>query len=131
MIRGGSAQFKFRLPYNFSDLEAVKVVFWQPENNGPSPSRPLPITKILKQCSQSNVPNELVVTLSQEETLRFRDDKKAYVQLRGTTVEGIPIVSKIKIITVYPVYDDTIIDGEVLPTPGYNGLVYLDGRPVV
>lgn len=131
MIRGGNAQFKFKLPYDFSELEVVKITFWQPENNGPDPSRPLPIVKVLQQCSQSSNPNELVVTLNQEETLRFEDDRKAYVQLRASTFEGIPIVSKEKMITVYPVYDDTILDEEILPTPELSGWVYLDGKSVI
>ena len=130
MIRGTNAQFKFRLPYNFSELETVKISFWQPDNNGPALDRPLPIVKILQQCSQSDVPNELCVTLNQEETLRFVDDRKAYVQLRAATFDGIPIASKEKMITVYPVYDDSILDEEILPTPEYDGLVCLDGQSI-
>ena len=130
MIRGTNAQFKFRLPYNFSELKTVKITFWQPENNGPSSSRPLPIIKILEQCSPSDIENELCVTLNQEETLRFVDDRKAYVQLRAATIDGIPIASREKMITVYPVYDDTILDDEILPTPDYDGWIYLDGSTI-
>lgn len=130
MIRGANAQFKFRLPYNFSDLKIVKITFWQPLNDGPDKSRPLPIIKILQQCSATDVPNELSVTLNQEETLRFSDERKGYVQLRATTFEGIPIVSKEKQFTVYPVYDDSILDEEILPTPDYDGWIYLDGSTI-
>jgi hypothetical protein len=131
MIRGGNAQFKFRLPYDCSDMEKVKIVFWQEDNAGPDPSRPLPIVKVLEQCSQSVMPNELIVTLNQEETLRFSDERKAYAQLRGSTYEGIPIVSREHMITVYPVYDDSILDEEILPTPSPDGWVYLDGQYIV
>lgn len=127
MIKGTNAQFKFRLPYNFSELKTVQIVFWQPENDGPNSSRPLPIVKILSQCSSTEIPNELSVTLNQEETLRFSEERKAYVQLRGTTFEDIPIASREKQITVYPVYDDSIIDDEILPTPTYDGWIFLDG----
>lgn len=130
MIRGASAQFKFRLPYKFSDLETVKIVFWQDYNPGPDPTRPLPIVKVLQQCSQSDLPNELVVTLNQEETLRFVDDRKAYAQLRAVTGDGIPIASREKQITVYPVYDDSILDDDILPSPDYDGWVYLDGSTI-
>ena len=130
MIRGTNAQFKFRLPYNFSELSKVKITFWQPDNSGPDISRPLPIIKVLEQCSQSDVENELCVTLNQEETLRFVDDRKAYVQLRAATKDGIPIASREKMITVYPVYDDSILDDEILPTPDYDGMVYLDGSTI-
>jgi hypothetical protein len=130
MIRGANAQFKFKLPYNYSELETVKITFWQPENNGPATNRPLPIVKILAQCSQTNNPKELSITLNQEETLRFSEERKGFVQLRAQTIEGIPIVSKEKQFTVYPVYDDSILDEEILPTPEYDGWIYLDGSIV-
>ena len=130
MIRGTNAQFKFKLPYNYSELEIVRITFWQPENSGPDPSRPLPIIKVLEQCSETDIPNELSVTLNEEETLRFREDRKAFTQLRARTISGIPIASKEKAITVYPVKDDTILDGEILPTPDYDGWVFLDGSNI-
>ena len=131
MIRGTNAQFKFKLPYNFLELDKVKITFWQPNNNGPDSNRPLPIVKVLEQCSGTNIPNELSVTLNQEETLRFVEDHKAYVQLRATTIDGIPIASREKLITVYPVYDDSILDDEILPTPDYDGWIFLDGQNIV
>jgi hypothetical protein len=73
----------------------------------------------------------LVVTLNQEETLRFIEERKAYVQLRAQTYEGVPIVSHEKMITVYPVYDDTILEEDILPTPEYDGWIYLDGKSIV
>lgn len=130
MIRGTNAQFKFNLPYQYSDLEVVKITFWQPENNGPSIDRPLPIVKILEQCYPSDNPKEICVTLNQEETLRFSEERKAYVQLRGATYDGIPIASRQQLITVYPVYDDSILDDEILPTPDYDGWVFLDGETI-
>ena len=130
MIRGTNAQFKFRLPYNYSELEVVKIVFWQPENTGPSLDRPLPIIKVLEQCSPSDIPNELCITLNQEETLRFSEERKAYVQLHAKTVEGIPIASREQMITVYPIYDDSILEDEILPTPDYDGWVLLDGSTI-
>ena len=131
MIRGTNAQFKFKLPYDYSDLEIVKITFWQPDNNGPSFNRPLPIVKILQQCSPTDIPNEISVTLNQEETLRFTEIRTAYVQFRGTTIDGIPIASKKQELTVYPVYDDSILDEEILPTPDYDGWVFLDGSTIV
>lgn len=131
MIRGTNAQFKFQLPYNYSELEKVKITFWQNDNDGPSLDRPLPIIKVLAQCSQTALPNEISVTLNQEETLRFVDDIKAYVQLRAMTIDGIPIASKESQITVYPIYDDSILGDEILPTPEPSGWVILDGDTIV
>lgn len=130
MIRGTNAQFKFQLPYRASEVNTVKIVFWQSGNNGPSLSRPLPIVKVLDQCKYDASSKEITVTLSQEETLRFSDDRKAYVQLRGTTTDGIPFGSKQSTILVYPVYDDTILGEEMLPTPDYDGWVVLDGSNI-
>ena len=131
MIRGTNAQFIFQLPYDYTELEIAKITFWQPGNNGPSENRPLPIVKVLGQCCGTNNPKELSVTLNQEETLRFVDDHKAYVQLRATTLEGIPIASKERLITVYPVYDDSILDDNILPSPSYDNLIYLDGKNIL
>lgn len=131
MIRGTNAQFKFKLPYNYSEIASVKIIFWQDGNDGPSSARPLPIVKILGQCNKTEIDNELSVTLNQEETLRFADDRKAYVQLRATTTDDIPIASKKHMITVYPVYDDSILGEDLLPTPSYDGWIYLDGSTIV
>ena len=130
MIRGTNAQFKFKLPYSYSELETVKISFWQTDNAGPTMDRPLPIVKVLEQCSPSEIANELCVTLNQEETLRFEDDRKAYVQLRARTIDGIPIASKQQAITVYPIYDDSILD-DIIPTPDYDGWVILDGSTIM
>jgi hypothetical protein len=131
MIRGTNAQFVFKLPYSFNQISTAKIMFWQPDNNGPTDSRPLPIIKILQQCSQSKNPNELCVTLNQEETLRFKADRKAYVQLRARTVDGIPVASKQQIITVEPSYDDSVLEDDILPTPDNEGYVYLDGKSII
>jgi hypothetical protein len=131
MIRGTNAQYTFNLPYNFADVKIVEITFWQKENDGPSSDRPLPIIKVLKQCSPTDKPKQLSVTLNQEETLRFSDKRKAYVQCRGETLSGIPFASLEKLITVYPVYDDSILGEEILPTPTSDGWVYLDGSTII
>lgn len=130
MIRGASAGYKFNLAYKFSDLKNVKILFWQDGNDGPSNDRPLPIIKVLQQCTQGDTEYQLYVTLNQEETLRFSDKRKAKAQLRALTSTGIPFSSKERLITVYPVYDDSILGDEVLPTPSHDGWIYLDGEYV-
>ena len=131
MTRGGNCEFRFNLPYNFSDLVTAQIYFWQDGYNGPSSDRPLPILKILEQCRQGSKPTGLSVTLHQEETLRFTDKRKARTQLRAVTSDGIPIISQEQLFTVYPSYDDAILDEEVWPTPDYNGWVIFDGDKVV
>lgn len=131
MTRGTNAEFRFKLPYDFSDLAVVQIVFWQENNDGPSKERPLPIYKIKEQCYQGNQPNELCVILHQEETLRFTDKRRAKVQLRATTTTGVPIASPERLITVYPIYDDSVLDETIPATPTYDGLIILDGQNII
>lgn len=128
MIRGADTQFKFTLPYKCSDVTFAKMVFWQPENDGPSKDRPLPIVKMLEQCAISDASNQLSVILDREETLRFSDKRRAYVQLRIITKDEISVVGKIHPITVYPTYDDHLINDDIVPTP--TGYIYLDGDEI-
>lgn len=131
MIRGTNQEFRFKLSCDFGQLATVRVKFWQENNNGPTNSRPLPIIKIKSQCVQGSEPNVCSVTLNQEETLRFSDARKAKVQLRGITYDGRPVATKEQLFDVYPVGDDTIIEGEVTPTPTYDDLIILDGENII
>ena len=130
MIRGTNAQFKFNIPYDCSDLKIVKITFWQPGNKGISTDRPLPIIKLLSQCNFTDNPNEIAVTLNQEETLRFSDKYKAYVQLRATCKDGNTFASKQEQITVYPIYDDTVLGDDIMPSPDDGGCIFLDGGTI-
>lgn len=128
MIRGTTAQFKFKLPYDVCNISVVKVTFWQTGNNGPSASRPLPIVKTMDQCSKCNTSNELLVVLNKEETLRFSDKLKAYVQFHGKTLEGTAFANEPELIPVCPVCDDSVLDDVVIPTPGpEDDIIILDG----
>lgn len=132
MVRGTTAQFKFDLPYEFADLNAVKITFWQPGNNGPSTDRSLPIIKLLGHCQCGDDSNELMITLTEEETLRFSDKTKAYVQLRARTDEANVFASKQVPITVYPVYDDKTLDDDDIIPPEDDGEEWtvLDGHEI-
>jgi hypothetical protein len=131
MTRGGSTEFRFKLPHNFSDLAVVKITFWQEGYYGLSESRPLPIVKTREQCRVGSSLNELSVTLNQEETLRFTDRKKGKVQLYAKTIAGQPIMDKERLFTVYPVYDDSIIDDNMVPTPSPEEWLYFDGQDIM
>lgn len=126
MVRGTTAQFKFKLPYEKSELAEVIIKFWQPgmtlEN--------LPITRTLDHCSE-NIPKELCVSLDATETLWFSDKVKAKVQLRARTNDGTAFASHQHSITVYPINDDIIIDDELGSAPIKDGWVVLDGKPIV
>lgn len=125
MIRGTTAKFKFQLPYDFSELSAAKVKFWQPGNEG-TVSHPLPIEKMLSACCCGDNSKELCVTLNQEETLRFSDALKAKVQLRAKLPDDTVFASPQQIITVHPLCEDCVI-GEWNDPAGGNADIILDG----
>lgn len=131
MIRGTTAQFKFEIPYDFTDIEYIKVVFWQPGNVGPEEGRPLPIVKCNKENDFVVEGHTIIVELQTEETARFVDTRKGYVQLSATTTNDIRFASKVQEFTVYPIYDDSPIGDIVAPSTS-NGevVVVLDGFAV-
>lgn len=104
MIRGTTAQFKFKIPYTINDLEWVAIKFWQDGNSG-TPDAPLPIIRSKGQCSISEL-GELCVSLDAEETMRFSDKSKAKVQLAAKKWDGINFASRQQLIPVYPIQDD-------------------------
>ena len=110
MIRGTTAQFKFKMPYMYDDVTTIKIIFWQPGNNGSDPEHPLPIVKTREQCEKTMVSTEVAVRLNQDETLRFSEKTKAFVQLRAIATDGTVFATKQEPITVYPLYDDSILN---------------------
>ena len=173
MIRGTTAQFKFKLPCAKGNLLYATVKFWQPGNSG-TLEAPLPITKRLADCygfessEQINIEKwnsgnyeeiksnlgisgkswneltdeekkkfatesfeELCVSLTAEETLRFSDQSKAKVQLRAQQKDGTVFASHQQLITVYPIIDDIITDDPSFPEDeNSDGLIVLDGKPI-
>ena len=130
MIRGTTAQFKFKTPYNFADISILQITFWQENYNGPDETRPLPIVKTRDQCGQCASTKEFTVILNKEETLRFTDTRKAYVQMLGETIDGLAFGSDAALIKVYPVHDDSILDGDIVPTPTPGDVIILDGSTI-
>lgn len=130
VIRGTTAKFKFNIPYNYEEITWITITFWQPGNNGPSNERKLPIVKTKDHCQQSNG-NEVCVELNSEETLRFSDKFKAYVQLRANA-NGNTFASKQETITVYPIYgdDESNLEDPDLPAADDDGLIILDGYTI-
>lgn len=124
VIRGTTAQFKFKLPYLVDSLDRVAITFWQPGNNDDI----LPIKKNEDHCSQAdNDPYCLCVSLDPSETLRFSDKFKARVQLRAEVGSTI-FASREQLITVYPINEE-IIDPDI-PDPDKEGWVNLDGGEI-
>lgn len=134
MVRGAAQPFRFKIPCNFGELSSVRITFSQDNYNGPDVTRPLPIIKVLSQCRAGSSSKELLVILNPEETLRFTDKRKAYVQMFGEVIDGLPFRSKIQTITVYPTLDDSIPDDDIIPTPDPDDdgrIIILDGLNII
>lgn len=130
MIRGTTAQFKFNLPYKKSELTWATIKFWQPGNKG-TLGASLPITKRLEDCTASDDSEELCISLTAEETLRFSDKYKAKVQLRAQHESGAVFASHEQSITVYPINDDIVKDDPTLPSENEEGWIILDGESII
>lgn len=128
MIRGTTAQFKFKLPYALEEIDNVTIKFWQPNN----PSDFLPIYKHKANCEEREE-KEIYVSLRPSETALFSDKYKAKLQLRAQPTVGAPFGSKEQIITVYPMPDDIIIDDPTIEpsTPSKDGWIIFDGGTIV
>lgn len=127
MIRGTTAQFKFKLPYTLGDLQWVVMQFWQPGNDGTTDA-PLPIVK--RKTELTGDSTELLVSLTPHETLRFTDKLKARVQLRAQHTNGSVFASHQELVTVYPLPND-LIQEPVLPSESDDGWVVLDGGSII
>lgn len=130
MIRGATVSFRFELPRKFEEFKSIQVTFWQNENNGPSLVRPLPIIKVKEQCAPNASGDECYVKLSAEETLRFSDERKGYVQFQGISMEGLSYPSKAREFTVYPNRHNNVLEDEVVPTITVDDLIVLDGNDI-
>lgn len=127
MIRGTTAQFKFKLPYSYDELTSITIRFWQPGN----PSTSLPIFKYKTNCEE-RVKKEIYVSLRPSETALFSDKYKAKFQLTAQPGVGAPFGSKEQLVTVYPMPDDIIIDDPIIPEPPTEeGWIVLDGEAIV
>ena len=128
MIRGTTAQFKFKLPYNKAELLWVTIKFWQTGN----PSSNLPITKKLVHCDAQDDSTELCVSLTADETMRFSEKYKAKVQLRAQHAEnGTVFGTHPKLVTVYPMDDDILDEDPMMPAENDEGWIVLDGESIL
>lgn len=130
MIRGTTAQFKFKLPYAKRELLSATIKFWQPNNT----NNLLPIIRTLdadklNDCFVSDDSKELCISLTSEETSRFSDKYKAKVQLIAQHIDGTNFGSRPQVVTVYPMPDDII--GPTMPGANEEGWIVLDGETVV
>ena len=127
MIRGTTAQFKFKLPYPKGELLWATIKFWQPNNLDLSSA----ITKKLIHCDGPDDAPELYVSLTTEETMRFSEKYKGKVQLRAQHADsGAVFGNRPKLFSVYPMNDEILDEDPALPAVNEEGWVILDGKPI-
>ena len=128
MIRGTTAQFKFKLPCPKEDLSWATIKFWQDGNLSPY----LPITKKLEHCDSPDNSTELYVSLTPDETMRFSEKRIAQVQMRAQNkFTGTTFGNLTKLIKVYPMKDDILEENPTMPAPNEEGWIVLDGETIV
>lgn len=120
MIRGMGQQFRFTLPYksqyNFNRVSDVTVVFWQ---DGMDKDDINAIKKELSNCTISEFGTILSVTLSESDSLKFKTDRKAYVQMKAHTLHGdASFGTKAQEFTVYPIHEALEETRVQVPTEG-------------
>lgn len=126
MIRGMRTEFVFEMPYHYVNLQSVTIEFWQENHNGLSYGYTLPIIKTLAQCYPKSNPMQIGVILSSDETLRFTDDRRAYVRFSGVKNNGHEFGGNKEEFSVYPASDGSLLEEDLLPAPDYNGWNYIN-----
>ena len=99
MRRGTTPKHTFTLPFNVDDVDSVQVIYRQDM-----------ISKVVKAKSDCILDgNNITVTLSQEETLRFTCGKCAYVQIRVLR-KGMALASEIIKVLVDECLENEVIE---------------------
>lgn len=131
MIKGTTAQYKFKLPCTKEDLLWATIKFWQTGNTGTTDA-PLPITKKLNDCDSPEGSHELYVSLLPDETMRFSEKVKAKMQFRAQRKDGTVFGNRTKYITVYPMLDDILDeDKPIIPSDSTENLVIFDAGTIL
>ena len=117
MIRGTTPTHRFELPFSVENVSDALIVYSQ---NGEEVLR-----KTVRHCHM--VDKTLSVDLTQEETFRFRCDRKVRVQVRVLTNDGRAMASNVLNIDVGECLSDDVLGGDVTPseTAGVLGAAIL------
>jgi len=112
MIRGTTAQFKFKLPKKFNEIHFIEVTFGQDGNDN------LPL--VLRYNAQSGInygiapednntnSNIIVVSLEPGQSKLFSDERKGWVQMEAyCTSENLLVASHKELFYVYPMHCTT------------------------
>jgi hypothetical protein len=131
MIKGTTAQFKFKLPCTKEELLWATMTVGQRGNSGTT-SAPLPIIKRKADCSEPDTSKELCISLNALETMRFSEKLKAYVQFRAQRNDGTVFGNRTMYVSVYPMSDDILNeDDPMMPESNGENLIVLDAGAII
>lgn len=99
MIRGTTPTHNFRIPFESSTLEEVRIIYSQNDEQI--------LVKETADCEMDG--NTISVTLTQEDTFKFDCKKCVQLQVRVLTNGGQALASQIKHIDVDKCLDDEVI----------------------
>ena len=138
MIRGTNVRFTFTIPkeINIEDISYIEVIAWQNGYKGTTVA-PLPLKKRYtnQDWDSALLDNDddytLVVVLTSEDTARFTDKLKGYIQCKvGLTGKGAYATHEQKF-TVYPMHSD-MVGGDIVDSNTNNeGFIILDGQTII
>lgn len=99
MIRGTTPTHIFRLPFDTSLIDEVRIIYSQNDEQ-----------ILVKETVDCNLDgNTISVTLTQEDTFKFDCKKCVQIQVRVLTARGEALASKIKHIDVEKCLDNEVI----------------------
>lgn len=100
MIRGTTPTHIFTIQQDLSLFKDVIITYFQDDK--------AVIEKRLSDCVVQD--NSLSLTLSQEETLEFKDDCIVLIQIKGLTTEGKVLATKIQKIPVERILNEEVME---------------------
>lgn len=99
MIRGTTPTHTFKLPFDASIVQKAMVIYAQNDA--------VVLEKQAQDCTMQD--NEISVTLTQEDTLKFDCHFKVQIQLRILTNQGQALASDIHIVSVGKCLNDEVL----------------------
>ena len=98
MIRGTTPTHTFELPFNAADFANYTVTYSQMNK--------VVVKKEKDDCMENG--NKIIVSLSQEDTLRFDENKAVEIQIKAKHSDGKVIASNIALTTAKKILDEVV-----------------------
>ena len=118
MVRGTTAPFRFKVPYEWSEICAIEATFTQKQNDG---SKLSIVKEYDTRWGENNSnpggftpdetnPHIVYVVLDPGETLKFSEKRKAEVQFKVYSPGKGTVSHKPERFSVYPINNDSVLE---------------------